>query len=378
MLTRLLHSRLTAGVPIVLVGILALIQFVFQVSFVECSRGKGCERANIAGLFQLDTKLNVNADGSLKRSPAPVPQQASDEARTKIEAKNETEYRKHLGAAVRRHTARFVWSFFVGVGLLVSIAGWIAAALLLTRTPGERGRPYWLRLACVFVPSLTVAGFLYLNPKILMNLMMDVFEATIANRKGELWDLNAPWVMQTVNAFDIGTSLALVLACSVMLLPPRLATAGGAGEIPPTDAKEQLRLRLLPVTHRLRYLRIVLYVATLLLVVGVLRMQSVMEWVLSFVKPEDAAILSGLTGVASSVTGAFYSLVLAAIYLPSAYILRARAEGMIAEVAAPLEVKKEIRESAVLSHSLESVVPRIAALLGPLLAGPFANLLTRL
>lgn len=374
MYTRFLNSRYAALAPLIPVLLLVIAYIHSQWLFIECNGGH-CQRATIAPLFEPDASMAVDSNGALDTSGlARVKPDAKDTTQAGLAKKKAEARERMLKGVVRRHSARFVWSFFVALGVLVSIAGWVAAALLLTRSPGERGWPYVVRAAMAFVPGLALGVWMYGRPDVQMNLMWGVLNGTIG-APGSLRDTLAPGTMKLVNSVELATSLALILACAIMLLPSRrvaVKEVGGAGP------EERLRQRLLPVTHRLRNLRIFLYVATLLLVVGVLRMQAVMDWVLSFVSPEDAAVLSGLTGVLSSVMGAFYSLVLAALYLPSAYVLRERAEAVIADARVPDEVAEKIRKGALPSTSLNTAVPRIAALLGPLLAGPFANLLTRL
>lgn len=354
--------------------LLVLVYAGFQLLFVEC--GQRCSQVAIGELFVQDSTVVVEANGALQITPRPIPAAEDADTRAKLEERNAAARRQVLKSAARRHGGRFVWMFFVGLGMLTAVIGFIAAALILSRTPEERSEHYGLRYAITFTPAGVLGLWLCMNPQVQMNLTGAVLQNTIGSAPlGEPHIVN---VMAVANALSLAASLALVAACCLLLLPVRRKHDDRNGELPKLDSESRLRRDLAPITHRLRSLRIFLYVATLLLVIGVLRMQAVMDWVLTFLEPGDAEALGGLTSTVSSVIGAFYSLVLAAVYLPAAHVLKTRAEAAIDGSGAAEEVKDRIRESTVFSQSLNAVLPRLAALLGPLLAGPFAALLERL
>jgi hypothetical protein len=370
MLTRFIHSRLSVAAPLLPVLLLVVIYVGFQLLFVRYSQ------VRIGELFVQDGTVAVNTSGALKITPRPIPVAADADMRAKLEERNAAARHQALKSAARRHGGRFVWMFFVGLGILTAVIGFVAAALIFSRTPEEQSGRYGLRYAITFTLTGVLGLWLCMNPQVQMNLTGAVLQNTIGSAPlGEPRIVN---VMAVANALSLAASLALVAACCLLLLPVQLKPSDHDGELLELDSESLLRRNLSPITHRLRHLRIFLYVATLLLVVGVLRMQAVMDWVLAFLEPDDAEALGGLTSTLSSVIGAFYSLVLAAVYLPAAYVLKTRAEAAIDTSGATEEVKGKIRESTVFSQSLNAVLPRLAALLGPLLAGPFAALLERL
>ncbi len=355
------RSRWTAAVPFALVLLLVLVYVSSQAAFVECNAASlvTCKRAGIGALFELDASVRLE-EGRLVVA-APV---AANPARRQVVA--DSLRLAGLKTAVRRFNGRFVWTFFVGVGLFASLAALGTAALLLTTPPGEPGTRYGVRLVGVLAPSVAFGAWMHGNPGVHMNLMKEVLERSV-DADGSFGVQSGMRVMNFVNSLDLSVSTALVLACCLMLLPSGAPGAAWRGT--------ELDGRLRPVLHRMRTLRAFLYVGTALLVIGVLRMQSVVDWVVTFVRPADGAVLATTGMTLSWVMGAFYSLVLAAVYLPSAYILRARAAAEIEESSAPEEAKVEAASRAGLSQSPGEAVPRIAALLGPLLAGPIGNLL---
>lgn len=370
MLTRFIHSRLSITAPLLPLLLLVVVYIGFQLLFVRYSQ------VHIGELFVQDSTVVVTPSGALKITPRPIPVVADADTRAKLEERNAAARRQALESAARRHGGRFMWMFFVGLGLLTAVIGYVAAGLIFSRTPEEQSGRYGLRYAITFTLTGVLGLWLCMNPQVQMNLTGAVLQNTIGSAPlGEPRIVN---VMAVANALSLAASLALVAACCWLLLPVQIKPDARDSELLELDSATLLRRNLSPITHRLRHLRVFLYVATLLLVVGVLRMQAVMDWVLTFLLPNDAEALKGLTSTVSGVISAFYSLVLAAVYLPAAYVLKTRAEAVIDTSGAAEEVKGKIREDTVFSQSLNAVLPRLAALFGPLLAGPFAALVDRL
>lgn len=374
--THLLHSRLAAAIPLIPVLLLIAAFLTGRDPGSECVKGKPCPRDAIAALFQVDETVRVDPTGAIIPARAKPIDPSKGLTPEKVHTDSVSARQRMLASAARRISARYVWTFFVGAGFLTSLAAVAVAAVLVARGPDEQGAPYAVHLAAVLVPAAGLGLLLYNDPDKHMRSMKEVLNASVAHG-GALGRPEAVGVINALSAVQLASAVALLLALCVALLPTRLATAVQPGESA-RDTEQLLRAWLRPITHRMKKLRMFLYIATVMLVVGVLRIQTSMDWALTFVTPEDAQALAGLGSTMPSVIGALFSLMLAMVYLPSTYILHERAEALIAEAGVPAEVKDEIRGSSVLSHSLGATLPRIAALMGPLLAGPFASLLERL
>jgi hypothetical protein len=127
--------------------------------------------------------------------------------------------------------------------------------------------------------------------------------------------------------------------------------------------------------QRIRLLRPILYVGAATLVIAVLRLSAVHGWATSYLAPEGelgksvASLTNGIVGT----LGTLLTLLLAGIYLPAVIILRARLRQLAAQQADP--------EAWMASHgvglSLSQFLPRVVALLAPLLAGPLGAILVR-
>jgi hypothetical protein len=129
--------------------------------------------------------------------------------------------------------------------------------------------------------------------------------------------------------------------------------------------------------EQMQDLRTVLYFGTVLLIVGVLRMSAVTQWTLAFIPPDATDAAKSFYLTLSSVTGGFNSMILAAVYLPAAYILQRRAQLLAKELSLSPEEKEKIMGSKESTFSIKESLPKILAILGPLLAGPIGDLFTK-
>jgi hypothetical protein len=179
-----------------------------------------------------------------------------------------------------------------------------------------------------------------------------------------------PAVMNVLNALSLASALALAIGAWLLIQPHPVQAAPA-----PVHPAVELAQRLDRLTTTATLLRVVLYVATAALVVGVLRMSATLGWLEAFLTPGDAAVFAGLRTTTTGMVGAYYSLMLAAVYLPGAYIVRERARGVIASAPVPDATREKAYSRPEFSIALSSVLSRIAVLLGPLLAGPIGEFL---
>lgn len=147
------------------------------------------------------------------------------------------------------------------------------------------------------------------------------------------------------------------------------------------------------VAVQYEHLTLVLYAGTALLILATLRVNALLHWSLNFLQPppwlaDDAGkealfIYKGVEGLVTNLVtsvGAFGTLLLAAIYLPAALVLNARAAqtapgGLQADVAAePHPASKGLSFALPLPEQLL----RLAVILGPFIAGPLGDWVSRL
>jgi len=115
-----------------------------------------------------------------------------------------------------------------------------------------------------------------------------------------------------------------------------------------------------------------------MLVSGVLLIRSVYQWSLAFLLRDDQAVKVAERFFSDllSIEGAYFTLVLAVVYLPAAFILQRRADSLSELPELDTEKEKVLKEYG-LGFSVMQSLPRVLAILGPLLAGPVGELFSR-
>jgi hypothetical protein len=181
----------------------------------------------------------------------------------------------------------------------------------------------------------------------------------------------------------VGGTLVLVGAC-VCLVEPRVTSPIAAD--PPSELDLPARpaavgQHLAAALHvQNRRLKTVLFAGAAVLIAGILELDSLYRWAASvagITKPENAATL--ISAAAAVPTGTFFSLFLAAVYVPAALILRERGAALvrIALPGAGLPEQARWLEEHGLTTPVSSQITALVALLGPVLAGGPLNALAQ-
>jgi hypothetical protein len=106
-------------------------------------------------------------------------------------------------------------------------------------------------------------------------------------------------------------------------------------------------------------------------------MNTTIYWMQSYLPLAHQGGFDSFRTTMVSVVGGFYSLLLAALYIPAAVILKSWASRAIA--AAPIDAALAANESqTVFEFQWSKVLTRALAILGPLLAGPVGEFLKTL
>jgi hypothetical protein len=269
-------------------------------------------------------------------------------------------------------SGRLPWLFFVALNNIVNAFVIFISIHLIGRTASGRNvlgrftrRPG--RRAAVGVLLLALASFAAWNTdhRWLMPQMDEVLRCTVR--------VDLPSVDKLAYLTNLLTLLAtgcFVAATCAVLWP----------------AERARRRREADLARRLNLLRLLLYVGAASLVAYILRMSFTMNWAMLHVAPalEKDAAASVVANTMGSFASAFVTtqagattLLLAATYVPAVLVLRRRAEALVGRRLAPQE-REEWLKTRGLSASLSEYLPRLAAILGPLLAGPLGDLLGRL
>jgi hypothetical protein len=264
------------------------------------------------------------------------------------------------------YVAKAIWTLVVGMHTLACLAALLTACMVIKEALSDQ----W--------PD---SERIHRNRRIRLILMLVITTAANIALSVALWfnnDAGAPAplllratvarVLPAINVYISGfDALSLIAVIS-------LCFAASAVLWRSKDLND------LELSRRMQLLRYLLYMGAVLLVIGVLRLSTTLNWGASFIPSESATgKLLGILipGIVSSL-GTYYTLLMAAMYLPAALILRARARELVNE---NVEVEAE-RDSWLSNHGLTlsyvESLPRIIAILAPLMAGPFFDIMKHL
>jgi hypothetical protein len=261
-----------------------------------------------------------------------------------------------LDAKARLWPGRFLWAFATGVGFLANLFAMGVGLYTIWQLRADRVLRYTLAAL-----ALILCG-VFAPPGVIMSQMFELLECTA--------QADLPFVIRAThaaNVFSVAATVCVAAASCVVVSAPH--------------GRQQGVSELSALTGRLRAL---LYAGTCALVIYVLRVSIQANWALAYLPPSPenkgdapAAVMASLTSAFTSAQAASSTLLLAAIYIPAFIILRSRAVALADPRMAPKAREDWLKENG-LSVSFTEHLPRVAAILGPLIVGPLGELLGRL
>jgi hypothetical protein len=326
------NHRLIVVLPLLFVVMIYATEALVRSSFLLCNTG-ACSESIPEHIWDV-----LKIDSTVDTSPSTSVRENNDQQ--KITA--------------LKYSGRMTWYFLGEIFLFVSI-GSIAVASVLTFQLFPKNQVLWMFGATIF--SFLVGIFLYFNPKYHMLIFLTLFEKTIAT--------DVPAITRTTNFLNSFGNVAifslLLNICSTLIPSQSEPFAEGMKEL----------------YKRMKYLRLNLYTGTFLLVTAILLKKSVYQWSLAYISQDEAIIGVARDFVSSLLTleGGFYTLVVAAGYFPAVFVLQRRAQLLFDESVDEVEKEKKLQEFGI-TFSFKESLPRILAILGPLLTGPIGDLLT--
>lgn len=375
------QSKRMAWVPIILTAVFIAFYAFSQSMFIEC-----CPAPNADGTVNdKDCKVIKSEEAAKCQSKAGCKgvnpslvfsglQDPFDRPPDWTTKGPEQELVKGQEILAKRYSGRFTWMFFSSATVLFSLAAIGVFLLVVARWRNRLTAGIMGGIALVIGVVLVVADN--------MPIAGPLFCRTIASGVGGM--TNFIFVNQVINGIGYTASVAMVLAIFAVLgceTPRRAAAkprkaketadyidefdfARPKDETPPEPKPSRKEVLLEQMGH----LKGILYVSTVLLIVGVLRLNAGFTWSLSFMTQDTVKIAEGFLSNVTTVLGGFFTILLACTYLPSVYILWKRAEG---EDMAEMEKKG-------FKFSFAESLPKILAIAAPLLTGPIAELLKNL
>jgi len=265
------------------------------------------------------------------------------------------------------------WALFTGLYVLACLAAFGVGAHVIWRAHGSRraGR------AGAFAKALGVAA---VGPSLFALALW-----------GDPSDIFTQIVNTTVNR-DIFNVIAWEFGLHLVgLFLAVFLSAAASATLARRAARRRKRLSLLAVQYD--QLTLILYAATVMLILATLRVNALLHWSLDFLQPApwlpeaDARhalfVYKGVEGLVSNLVtsvGAFGTLLLAAVYVPAALVLSARAARLAPrrpKVPAGPEPHLTGRGLG-LAPPLKEQLLQLAVILGPLIAGPLGDWVSRL
>lgn len=303
------------------------------------------------------------------------------------------------------------WGYTTAIGLLALLALAFVTAYLVGKTfevwkplRNSSTRKRWIYaigligLAFLFVPLIDKAMVLFLPSHLgLLARQSKMTGQIIAVIQSQfVWTSRFSVHSIELYAFraGYGAATALVISSAVTLLP-----LGGFGVRPTAPTQhEALEKDALYTAMQMRHLRALLYSGAVLLVVTTFRQNVTLRWALDYLQlpsmlEKDLALpkflfqrLEVLVSNIVTGTGILNTLILASLYVPSAFVLQRRGEDLAATAVGDkrkekdsyvlTKAHKDWMEQHGLSFVLKDQLPKMAAILSPLLAGPIGQLLS--
>src|SRR5215203_2665676 len=255
----------------------------------------------------------------------------------------------YLRRLEKQYSGRMLWIFFAAANFLICLFVLGVFWLVASRWLG-----LWKASVMILISVLAGAFSSFFDPLFLAG---PVFERTI-QQAGWAGIENFATVNRFINTFSLSCAIALTLTVAAVLFAED------------ESSKKSSDGETIILANKRQDLKVILYASTASLVVGLLRLDQAFTWAVAFIPNEGiAAIPESFFSNVTGTLGGFYTLLLASIYVPAAFIIYARAKAVIGAGAVPDEWSANP-----FTFSFSETLPRVLAIAAPLLTGPIAEL----
>ncbi len=268
-------------------------------------------------------------------------------------------------AGLGHYASAVAWIATAKLHFIVCLGALIAACVRLShffeRQPdAERRSRQWGVAVMTLIPLLVFVPFVWSQGN------TDMFQFVLQATKSNGYAVAMPFI----DGLGILTTACLAAVASQLTYPIVERTASL------NEKTAQLALKM-------QLLRFLLYVGMVVLVSNIVQVWSFLEQVHGFLIADPARGADTVKALAKSLVASrsvLGTLLLAAVYLPASFFLKEEAY-RLAEEALPGDTPSK-HEAWLKEHDLSSTIPemlpRFAAILAPLIAGPLADLASRL
>lgn len=244
---------------------------------------------------------------------------------------------------------RLKWMLYASATLLVNLfMVFICILIMLTWTPTWK-YVLVLTVLCCGLGSISniAAGMPLLDP------MVDRIVANDAppNLKG---------LVEAINAIGLTVAIIFSATISVLLL-------GKEGKF------EDLKKKRAQLT-------LLLYFATAALILALLRGDALSKWSFAFMVTDESTwkALTNFSGTINAALGGFFTLFLASVYMPAAFILKRRAELRLTDDKVDSATLSTNLNDGGFSFSYSDSLPKLLAIVLPVLAGTLSGAIEQL
>jgi hypothetical protein len=311
--------RITYLLPLIVPALVLVTYFVFYIKFLVCLPANPCTPLSAAEILSGISNL--------------------DQTR------------------VATYVARASWALINGVYVLASLGAIVTAVLVIYHALPVAEYPVRLKWMLILIVVVAAAD---ISLVVALWTTKDVFSPAQT--------LLRATVGQMVPSINLYNRLADTLSLTGTLSLAAAACATLWEHHANDDDEAEL-------VRRINLLKPILYVIAAALAVAVLKFSATLGWAASYLPPESdigKSVVSLVRGIIASM-GTVFTLFVAGVYLPAALLLRARVR-KLALREKPDDPDGWLKSRG-LTLSFPQYLPRVIALLGPLLAGPLGELL---
>ena len=356
-----------------------------------------------------DGNANVSVLNGEKTKLEAIVKTKREEANTLVadREKANTEIAAVRNQVSARYSSRLLWVFLTAVFFVLCVAAILVSQSVIRDSIREKGRQqrwlFWTTLGAisfglfVSIPVFLRDSYPALKDSNYMSIVLPMYEKSF----GGNGDLSLD-VINFINAFGFAATIFILAAsCSIIAsvqkkkqaiasenavdnaeaaakadaakaVEKAAAEANVAKPVEKANLEADAPAPEAPETfeNQKSNARIILYIGGLMLFVGMLRVKLIGDWHLAFVSSDPAnpyyKLLAEFLKSSLAVQAGFYTIILAAIYLPVVYVIQSK--------DVPAEAKKEDKTGWI-GISFAEVLPRLIAIISPFLAGPLLDFL---
>jgi hypothetical protein len=255
-------------------------------------------------------------------------------------------------AAVWEYTGHLIWNALAGVYVVLMIATIIIGIWIVHRLATWNPRCGLLRRW--WWPVILLTGFLIVTWFVMRNVAYGVISGSLLT---PTVFAQAPDLPARQQFFSKGGQIIAIFFAALASLI-----------LPSSECRREACLR-----ERSAFLGLVLGMGAALLVTDVIREDALLRWAMAFIDPSNkvtTVTIQNLTAAIVATRGIFGTVLLAAIYLPAAFILRDQAwQAVPANITTRAEAKQWLQDEDLIPPSAFLQFRPIVAVLLPLLTG---------